>query len=747
MLNFLIQSSICLILFYGIYHFFLRNESFFKYNRTYLLSSLVLSILIPLLAPLVVISVQEVPVVHWQYVSEEFNIVSTGFEEQESVQRNIPYWTILYMFGMLVFLSRLGLGLYKIYRIRKSSIIEDQGDYQIAHTQDVHLPFSFWDTIYLSAKVPLKKNIAQVLDHERIHISQWHTVDVLFAELCHVLFWFNPILIWYKKSIKDAHEYLADAYVCQKHSTESYQNLLTSEANTGLQLALTHQLFHSQLKNRMIMMTKNPNTRKNLWKLSLALPILVGLVFIFSSAVMKPASLADIYQEFYEKSDTVPKSGLMTLNGSVLDKNVSKIEVQDGKIKVIKNDGSVEYYNLNKADEFSLYESKYGKLPTPPPAPPVPPSLVPDDVFKIVEEMPRFPGCEDMVGSLRDKEACAKQKLLEFLYPKVKYPAEARTQNIQGTAVVQFIVDTDGSITNIEVARDPGAGTGQAAADAVAAMNSMSDRWIPGKQKGKAVKVQYTLPIRFKLDDDELSENVKTENPVPNMTIEAVGNKEQVFTIVEEMPRFPGCEDLNGTLVEKEDCAKRKMLEFIYSKLKYPEEARKSGVEGTAVIQFIVDTDGTLKDVTIARDPGAGTGKASKDVVMAMNRMDEKWIPGRKNGIAVKVKYTMPIRFKIQDDEEETEKRTHSTDVSISNVKIYPNPNQGQLNVSFSGAEKDVQLRISDINGKVLMDRNYSNKDKHFNQSLDISNLPPQVLTVSIIQDGKIHTEKIVLSK
>jgi protein TonB len=137
--------------------------------------------------------------------------------------------------------------------------------------------------------------------------------------------------------------------------------------------------------------------------------------------------------------------------------------------------------------------------PPPPPPPPPPPEPEVAEIFKVVEDMPRFPGCENE-GSKEAKMACAQKKMLEYVYKNIKYPAIARENGIQGRAVVQFVVEKDGKITDAKVLRDPGAGTGAEALRVVNAMNNLPERWTPGKQRGKPVRVQFTLPVSFKLE-------------------------------------------------------------------------------------------------------------------------------------------------------------------------------------------------------------------------------------------------------
>ena len=131
----------------------------------------------------------------------------------------------------------------------------------------------------------------------------------------------------------------------------------------------------------------------------------------------------------------------------------------------------------------------------PPPPPPPPPKEEPDEIFKVVEEMPAFPGCEH-IADKAERKTCVDQKLLEFIYSNIKYPVVARDNGVQGLVVVNFVVEKDGSITDIQVVRDIGAGCGDEAVRIV----KMMPKWNPGKQRGRPVRVRFTLPIRFKLE-------------------------------------------------------------------------------------------------------------------------------------------------------------------------------------------------------------------------------------------------------
>ncbi len=124
-----------------------------------------------------------------------------------------------------------------------------------------------------------------------------------------------------------------------------------------------------------------------------------------------------------------------------------------------------------------------------------------NEVFKVVEQMPMFPGCDD-ISDADKKKNCSDRNLLEYIYKRILYPEEARENGIEGTAVVSFVIEKDGSVSNITVLRDPGGGTGDSAKAVVESMNEEDIRWSPGLQKGKRVRVQYNIPVKFKLEQN-----------------------------------------------------------------------------------------------------------------------------------------------------------------------------------------------------------------------------------------------------
>ena len=253
------------------------------------------------------------------------------------------------------------------------------------------------------------------------------------------------------------------------------------------------------------------------------------------------------------------------------------------------------------------------------------------EIFTLAEHMPRFPGCEDKSNE-KDKTECSTKKMMEYIYANIKYPVEAIKNDIQGRVTLRFTVNTDSTISNIEVLRDIGGGCGEEAKRVIESMNSLPLKWIPGSQGVRNVNVWYTLPIVFKLNNDQ-----KNTNYPPN----------NFYSIpCDQGPIFPLCTNL-PTRSEMAECSQMKMLEFIYSNINYPALAASHGLEGRVVLSFMVTTDGNIENVQIVNDIGGGCGEEAKRVIESMNNLTQKWIPGSQNGKNINVWFTIPVIFKF----------------------------------------------------------------------------------------------------
>lgn len=166
---------------------------------------------------------------------------------------------------------------------------------------------------------------------------------------------------------------------------------------------------------------------------------------------------------------------------------------------IINKENQVAFNNISACFYNALNQSgKWGAIEN---TPKKEKESVPDSddrVYQVVQEMPRFPGCENEPKDMR--EGCAHTKMLEFVYENLEYPPVAKENQIEGTVIIQFLIDENGLISQPKILKNIRGDCGEEAVRIVNLMNNMDEKWTPGKQGGKLVKVKYHIPIRFRLD-------------------------------------------------------------------------------------------------------------------------------------------------------------------------------------------------------------------------------------------------------
>lgn len=243
------------------------------------------------------------------------------------------------------------------------------------------------------------------------------------------------------------------------------------------------------------------------------------------------------------------------------------------------------------------------------------------EIFKVVEQMPRFPGCD--TGSEFDIQQCTKVKLTDYLANNLIYPDSALMMGIEGKVFVQFVITAEGTISDVKAVRDIGYGCGNAAVKTVLGMNDLSQKWTPGKQRNRNVEVLYALPVEFKLDD---------------MIVEDAQIK----------PFIAECALLLDTK-EKEDCTMKNIWSIIGREIRYPFEAREKGIEGTVDIEFVIDKEGKLDEFAVVNGIGYGCDEAALYAVKKLSKSNLTWIPAKQNNKNVNYLYKIPVKFFLDD--------------------------------------------------------------------------------------------------
>lgn len=296
---YLIEASICLGLLYIIYLLFLKEETFYRLNRFYLLGSIIVSLIIPALPqPEVVKSIPKPNTLHTsnslikKLKEDNFSKAISDFTPAAEVRKqssgSFPVNTsifILYLMGVSFFLFRLLNNLLSLFRRAHNKDFERISKYKIIPLTGDLPTFSFLTYIFLNDKNITDWEKHDILLHETTHLKQLHSLDILFLEFYKIVFWFNPLAWQIKKSLIKIHECLADEAIVKSSPEKiySYQSTLLNQYLSNINIELAHPFNYSLIKFRIKMMTKTKSKWWAKYKIAFALPAVIITIVAFSN--------------------------------------------------------------------------------------------------------------------------------------------------------------------------------------------------------------------------------------------------------------------------------------------------------------------------------------------------------------------------------------------------------------------------------------------------------------------------------
>lgn len=436
------KSLLLGFLFHGFYYFFLRRESFFRISRMYLVGSNLLLIILLTLSffDFTLIEPNRTEAFIPTILLPEISI--GGLADGNSSFNVLGLTEIFYWIGFSISIIFLVIKLLSLKNyISKIEPRHDETN-KIMITKSGE-PFSLFRKIYIPESYLNHPELDQIIIHEKAHIQQFHLIDNVLCEIATVIFWFNPFVYLMKKELRATHEFLADQDVLE-NGTEitDYQNILLS-TTVGATLVFQNN-FNSNLKNRIVMLVKKSNkTAKS--------RIIIGLpIILLATLVLGFTQTANIKQVI----------------------NPSKIE----RVKIADN---FSFNNIEIPIEKTEIEDQsiVNQLVTPTQII----QSTEDSVYDKVDVSPEYPG--------------GMNEMVKFISSNIIYPEAAKKANIKGVVYVSFIVEKDGSISNIKILRGIGGGCDEETIRVVKLM----PKWTPGKKGEKPVRVKVALPVKFEL--------------------------------------------------------------------------------------------------------------------------------------------------------------------------------------------------------------------------------------------------------
>lgn len=544
MSNYLIELSVIHVTLIAGYWFFLRKERQYANMRFYLIGSTLLALAIPLLKlPKLLFSNKAVAdVVAMEAISIDAMIVTPTADTS--------IWTfdlLIWTYGAIsaFFLFKFLGGLFYLVWLERRCSREKFNGVHIRKAADIKGSFTFFHWIFLSDDIQRhQRDYEVILKHEEAHASLGHTYDLVFFELFKVCFWWLPTTWFIIREIKKIHEYQADAYALQSCDVDQYASILISStletnglcvARTGLpaekgplrwqaglpagkgpsrwQAGLTSS-FHEGLILKRLAAMKQQAKNVSPWKLG----VLSALCALLVLALACSEEVDQEIKEIGSKSNTITfeqlpasmqteladiKSDLSFMKVEVAaDDKISDIrELQDldpnliHSVNVDKPNGAI-YIALKKDGANFDYLADKSKLE--------------GGVFTIVERQPEFDGG---FNGFRG-----------YIMNAIKYPLEARQAGIEGRVDVQFVVGTDGALSDIKVIKGIHPACDQ---EAVRVLQN-APSFIPGAQNGKSVRVRMVVPVTFKLNEGKINPDQSTQGMV---VIDEVQSQNAEFTV------------------------------------------------------------------------------------------------------------------------------------------------------------------------------------------------------------------------
>lgn len=601
---YLLKVNVAFVLFYAFYRLFFYKDTFFKLRRAILLAFFGLALFYPLLNIQDWVRQQE-PIADVIYMYSAMLPEATA--KADAVASVDWYGWLLgslgfIYWGIVAFLcGRFLVQLSSILWLAHTServVIHETPVYALRKAAG---PFSFFRMVFLHPESHSDKETDEILTHECTHVSQWHSIDVILSEMMCMACWFNPFVWLLKREVRHNLEYLADNTVIQSgYDSKSYQYHLLGLAHHQSVTTLYNSFNVLHLKNRIMMMNKKRSPGIVRTKYLIFIP-LVGILMLLSNIEAVARLTVRLANE------TTVSNAMVTATGILVDETGqpligASVVVKGGKERTITDKKGA--FSLEVPANAILRCSYQGRESQEVLAADMTNNThlslssksreMNEQVFTVVEKMPSFPGGD--------------AELLKYIATNIKYPKESQDNGEQGRVICSFIVGRDGSVNNPEVLRGV---TPLLNEEAVRVINTMP-RWNPGMQRGKAVAVKYTVPITFRL-----------KSPVEEA-------KEETLTVVDVMPQYPGGD--------------RELLKFIAQSIKYPTDAQEAGVQGRVICSFVVDKKGNIVEPKIIRGIDPSLDAEALRVIGMMPR----WTPGRQDGKAVRVLYTVPITFRLQ---------------------------------------------------------------------------------------------------
>jgi len=322
---YLAKASLSLVLFYLVFWIFLRKETLFITNRYYLLISMVVSLILPMVNISYTVELSGDDII--KDAGSFLHIPGLNQESRVGLPTGLLVPGIIYFTGVIIFLLRIAIQFIVLYSIIVRNGIKEVDGTRIVYNSRFIMPFSFMNLVFINPVTVRDSEISDIIAHEKVHIRENHWFDLLIVELMSIILWFNPFIWFFERSIKQNHEYLADeGVIAQGYNVGRYHSVLINQLMGMEVIGITNNLNYSLNAKRLKMMKRTKTPKARALHIIWALPVTFLLLAAFASPKY-------VNSEEASQVASITSATTVNLTVAVLDKNGDPVTGANVKVK------------------------------------------------------------------------------------------------------------------------------------------------------------------------------------------------------------------------------------------------------------------------------------------------------------------------------------------------------------------------------------------------------------------------------
>jgi TonB-dependent SusC/RagA subfamily outer membrane receptor len=612
----------------------LRDKKFHYYNRFYLLSSSVLSLILPLLN------------FDWFTVEEPALIYSSN----ELIQFALPTTTVnngvhldwadyvLITTGVIT-IALLGLLLLHIYKIKflknKSEVTQMDG-FDFINTNEENAPFSFLNNLFWKQSISLQEEGGQqIFKHEITHIQQKHTWDRIYCQIVASIFWMNPFNWIIQKELVAIHEFIADEEAVGNSNVAAFAKMLLLTHYGNHFLNPTHSFFYSSIKRRLAMLKQTSNPKYSYLRRVMGLPVLVITISLVSIKVHAREKIENKVESIKNQIESLisdsTKPTIISIKADTVDQRkkpvyfVEGVKVSEQEMKAIPLD-NVKSINVIKGESAIKKYSNDGK------------NGVVEIFLKDLQRKDQLPNKDWSNINVSQYYSSSLSRIFNLEYVngvKVEFKSALDTSVrknplyvLDGVPIKDFKGISPIEIESMNIMKDPSSTSlyGDAGKNGVILITTKKGH--VGNLQNKAEDLTL-IAVADKSTKDEVTAIFNA--PKIQKNIDLSQNNDPIFYTAQKAAQFPG--------------GGEGWIRYLEKNLNRDVPVANGAPVGQykVILSFVVNSDGSIKDVKAVADPGYGTAAEAIRII----EKGPKWVPAEQNGKKVNYFITQSIAFAV----------------------------------------------------------------------------------------------------